>query len=367
MGASTAEEYGVRVAGWVVSSPGAPMAWTERDDVPGDGDAIVAVAGCGVCHTDLGFYYDGVPTRHGFPLVLGHEIAGTVVAAGRDATAWIGREVVVPAVIPCGRCAACRAGRGAVCPDQVFPGSDVHGGFGSHVRVPAHGLCRVPDLSDPAVNPARHGLADLAVIADAISTPYQAIQRSGLEPGDLAVFVGAGGVGGFGVQLAAAAGAHVIAIDVDDARLATMRQHGAALTLQASAQDAKALKAAVRRFAADRAIPSWRQRIFETSGSPAGQVTAFSLLAKGAYLSIVGYTAKKIEIHLSSVMAFDATVQGNWACLPEHYPAIVELALSGEIAIAPFVERRPMTSIHETFAEIHARGAARRVILVPER
>jgi 6-hydroxycyclohex-1-ene-1-carbonyl-CoA dehydrogenase len=66
-------------------------------------------------------------------------------------------------------------------------------------------------------------------------------------------------------------------------------------------------------------------------------------------------------------MAFDATVQGNWACLPEHYPAVVDLALSRKLDLASFVEHRPMTSINETFAEVHAKGAPRRVILVPER
>jgi len=355
------------VRGWTVSAAGAPMTLVERDEAPAPTEVIVEVAGCGVCHTDLGFYYDGVPTRRGFPLVLGHEISGTVVEAGTASQVWIGRQVVVPAVTPCGRCDACREGRGAICPEQVFPGSDIDGGFATHVRVPAHGLCKVPALDDPAVNRAGLALADLAVVADAVSTPYQAIRRSGLGPGDLAVFVGVGGIGGFGVQIAAALGAVVVAIDVDDLRLETMSKYGAALAVRGDLQDAKALKAKVRAFAAERGIPSWHYRIFETSGTPAGQAAAFQLLAKGAYLSIVGYTPKKVDLHLSSVMAFDATIQGNWACLPEHYPAIVELALSGRIAIAPFVDRRPLSSINSTFAEIHANGTPRRVILVPER
>jgi len=75
---------------------------------PGPGEVIVAVAGCGVCHTDVGYAYDGVPTRHTLPLVLGHEITGKVVAAGDNATDWLGRDVIVPAVISCGECPACR-------------------------------------------------------------------------------------------------------------------------------------------------------------------------------------------------------------------------------------------------------------------
>jgi 6-hydroxycyclohex-1-ene-1-carbonyl-CoA dehydrogenase len=174
-------------------------------------------------------------------------------------------------------------------------------------------------------------------------------------------------VGGFGVQIAATLGAAVVAVDVDDARLETMSHHGASLTLRGDLLDGKAMKSKVRAFAGERDIPSWRYRIFETSGTPAGQATAFNLLAKGAYLSVVGYTPKKVELHLSSVMAFDATVQGNWACLPEHYPAVVDLALSRKLDLASFVEHRPMATINETFAEIHGKGAPRRVILVPER
>ena len=90
------------------------------------------------------------------PVVTQYEMHGVedLVETGAAADDWAGRRVVVPAVIPCGECDACRAGRGSVCPTQIFPGNDVHGGFASHFRVPAHGLCEVPDLTDAARNPA---------------------------------------------------------------------------------------------------------------------------------------------------------------------------------------------------------------------
>ncbi len=183
---------------------------------------LVEVAGCGVCHTDLGFYYDGVPTRHAFPLTLGHEISGRVVAAGAGAEGWLARAGRRPGRHSVRRVRRVPAGRGQICPTQVFPGNDVHGGFGTHVRVPAKGLCRVPDLAKPQDNPAGLDLASLSVIADAVSTPYQAAVRADLQAGDLAVWVGVGGVGGFGVQISAALGAHVVAIDIDDDRLANL-------------------------------------------------------------------------------------------------------------------------------------------------
>ena len=356
----------MRITSWVVEQPGRPMARQTREDRPGPGEVIVETAGCGVCHTDLGFYYDGVPTRHPFPLTLGHEISGRVVDAGDGAEPWLGADVVVPAVIPCGQCAACRAGRGQICPTQVFPGNDVHGGFGSHVRVPARGLCRVPDVSDRQINVAGLDLASLSVIADAVSTPYQAIARADVTSGDLAIWVGIGGVGGFGVQIAAALGAFVVAIDVDDERLTRMRDFGASVCLNSAQMDTKAIRKRVREIADERRIPTWRTKIFETSGHPAGQVTAYALLTYGSLLSIVGYTAKPVEVRLSNLMAFDAVAQGNWGCLPEHYPAVVAMALSGRIALAPFVDRRPMSSINEVFDELHHRPARGRIVLIPE-
>jgi len=356
----------MRLSAWTVVEPRQPMVRQQRDESPGPGEVIIEVAGCGVCHTDLGFYYDGVPTRHGFPLTLGHEVSGTVVEAGSGAEDWLSKAVVVPAIIPCGDCPACNAGRGQVCPNQIFPGSDVHGGFATHLRVPAHGLCPVPDLDDPQVNAGGLELAALSVIADAISTPYQAVERSGLSSGDLAVFVGVGGVGGFGVQVAAARGAIIAAIDVDTDRLQLMSRHGATLTLDSADLDFKSVRDAVRELAREHGIPSWRQKVFETSGTDAGQATAFGLLGHGAYLSVVGFTPKKVEIRLSNLMAYDATAEGNWGCLPEHYPAIVDLVLSGKIALEPFIEFRPLSSINETFADIHERRVARRVILRPE-
>ena len=78
---------------------------------PGPDEVVVEIAGCGVCHTDLRSYYDGIRTKHALPLTLGHEISGHVIDSGANAMWWIDRAVIVPAVIPCGRCDACRRGK----------------------------------------------------------------------------------------------------------------------------------------------------------------------------------------------------------------------------------------------------------------
>jgi 6-hydroxycyclohex-1-ene-1-carbonyl-CoA dehydrogenase len=126
------------------------------------------------------------------------------------------------------------------------------------------------------------------------------------------------------------------------------------------------VRAAVRSFAEERRVPTWRTRIFETSGTPQGQVTAFNLLGHGGSLSVVGFTPAKVEIRLSNLMAFDASAIGNWGCLPEHYPAIVDMVLAGRIALEPFIERRPLAAINATFADLHEGRVRGRVVLIPE-
>src|SRR6185369_17762715 len=101
--------------------------------------------------------------------------------------------------------------------------------------------------------------------------------------------VGIGGVGGFGVQIAAALGAAVIAIDVDQSKLDLAAQHGAALALNVTTMDERELKKRVRSFSKESGKRGLGLKIFETSGTPAGQQTAFGLLDFGAHLAVVGF------------------------------------------------------------------------------
>lgn len=347
--------------GFRLMQPGKPLERFELPALdPAPDEVIVQVAGCGVCHTDVGFAVDGVPTRKPLPLVLGHEISGRVVAAGEQAAEWIGRTVIVPAVIPCGSCAACRAGRPTICRNQFMPGNDGDGGFATHVRVPGRGLCVVPEPLPPGTD-----VKLLSVIADAVTTPWEAIRRASVGPEDVAVFVGVGGVGGFGVQIAAALGAAVIAIDIDTEKRERAAHHGAGLALDPAGMSEKDLKATVRDFVKQSGRKGIGLKIFETSGTTTGQQTAFGLLDFGAYLAVVGYTARKAEFRLSNLMAFDATARGNWGCPPEQYPAALDLVLQGKVVITPYVEQHPLDEAPAIFDAVARHVIRRRVILRP--
>lgn len=348
---------------WQMTAPDKPLVKAGFEPFPpAAGEVVVEIAGCGVCHTDLGYYYGGVRTNHELPLALGHEISGLIVACGKGAQAWEGKTVIVPAVIPCGQCDACARGKGTICPNQKMPGNDIQGGFATHAVVPARGLCAVDEARLKAVG---LGLADVSVVADAMTTPYQAAIQAGIGKGDFVIVVGAGGVGGYAVQIAAALGATVAAIDVDQAKLEAISGYGAAITLNAREHDGRALKSALRSFAESQGLRSTEWIVMECSGSTAGQTTAFGLLNRGATLCVVGFTMDKCELRLSNLMAFHARALGNWGCPPELYPGALELVLDGKVKVGPFVERHPLDDINDVFAAAHEGALKQRAVLVP--
>ncbi len=345
----------MQVRGYEFAAVGQPPRPTTRTLEAGPSEALIQVAGCGVCHTDLGFLYDGVPTRHPAPLILGHEISGVVV--GGD-PAWIGKRVVVPAVIPCGECSRCRAGRSMTCKAQVMPGNDRDGGFATHCVVPSRGLCEVPDELPEGLS-----LAHLAVIADAVSTPYSALQKSGLQAGQVAIVVGLGGVGGYAAQLARAAGAYVVGLDIDP----TKREGSPAchLTLDPREHPGKALRRHVQGAAREEGVDPDAWVIFECSGTPGGQETAYGLLVHGATLMVVGFTLGKLALRLSNLMAFDARAIGTWGCPPELYPAIVQQVVDGRVDLLSHTELVPLDTIDRVFARVHDHACSKRQVLVP--
>ncbi len=323
-----------------------------------DDEALVKIAGCGVCHTDLSFWHFGVRTKKELPLTLGHEISGVVVE-GPDHL--VGCSVIIPAVLPCGDCDLCQKGRSNMCQNQRMPGNDFHGGFASHIVVPHKYLCEVPISMLE-----NYSLEQLAVVADAISTPYQVVKKSELEEGDLAIVIGVGGVGVYGALIAKIMGAKVLAIDIDDKKLASVKSHGIDAILNSKGMTNREVKAKVREIASELGAPKYGWKIFEISGTTPGQELAFSLLTYTSTMSVVGFTMDKLEVRLSNLMAFDAKLIGTWGCKPELYPEVVELIGSGKLKIKEFVETFPLSRINEVFNNTLNHKYSRRSVLVPD-
>ncbi len=322
-------------------------------------EVLVEIAGCGVCHTDLGYFFDGVPTVQKPPLTLGHEISGTVVAGDEK---WIGKEVLIPAVMPCRKCELCKTGRGNRCLSQKMPGNSIgiYGGFSSHIPVPSIDLCEIKNRGDM---PLEH----LAVVADAATTPFQAAKRAAIDVGDNVIVVGVGGVGQYIVQETKALGAStVIAIDIVDERLEKMLSYGADYVINASGKSPKDISGEIKAIRKEKGLPVYGWKIFEATGTAPGQNLALSLLSFTGKLIIVGFGMQKVEYSISRLMAFDAEIIGTWGCLPEYYPKVLDLVLSGKIALEPFVQTRPMSTISEVFEEAHSKPPEKRIVLVPD-
>lgn len=138
---------------------------------PAPAEALVKVAACGVCHTDLHYIDHGVPTFKKPPMILGHEVSGVIAALGEGVTRWKeGDRVLLPAVYGCGQCAMCRTGRENVCEKMVMFGNNVDGGYAEYILAPAKDLLALPDEI-----PLEEG----AIIADAVTTPYHAVVNRG--------------------------------------------------------------------------------------------------------------------------------------------------------------------------------------------
>jgi 6-hydroxycyclohex-1-ene-1-carbonyl-CoA dehydrogenase len=326
----------------------------------GPGEVLVEVAGCGVCHTDLGYLYDGVPTVVKPPLTLGHEISGTVVGGDE---AWLGREVLIPAVMPCRKCIFCKTGRGNRCLDQKMPGNSlgIYGGFSSHIPVPAIDLCEIKNRGDIP-------LAHLAVVADAGTTPYQATKRADFQPGDNVVVIGiGGGVGQYMGQIAKALGAGtVIGIDLTQEKLDRALNYGADFVINSRDKDTRAVAGEFKTICKENGLPGFGWKIFEVTGAKAGQEIGLSLLSFIGKLIIVGFGLGKVEYMMSRLMAFDAEIIGTWGCLPEYYPIVLNMVTSGKINIKDFVQTRPMSTIVESFEEAHKVPPDRRIVLTPD-
>lgn len=347
---------------WQMTEPGVLL----RTEIPmpdlKPGEALVEIKGCGVCHTDLSYFYMGVPTVDKPPMTLGHEISGVIVAGDRPE--MVGREVIVPAMLPCNNCDICRSGRGTRCLKQRMPGNSmgIYGGYASHIPVSIDALCPVPP--HPGIP-----LEYLAVVADAIATPYHAAQRAELKADDLVIVIGAaGGVGSFMTQVAKGAGARaVIGIDINAEKLELMKGYGADFTINPKNKSVKEIKELFKGFCKERGLPSnYGWKIFEVTGSKPGQELALALLSFVGKLIVVGYGTDETSYMMSKLMAFEADLIGVWGCLPSDYPKVLQLCLDRKIALAPFVESRPMSQIESVFDEAHHGKLKKRVVLTPD-
>ncbi|MFZ2046771.1 MAG: alcohol dehydrogenase catalytic domain-containing protein, partial [Trebonia sp.] len=317
----------------VYHGPG-QKAWEEVPDpeITDDGDVVVRVDATTICGTDLHILGGDVPeVTPG--RILGHEAVGTVVEAGDGVHRLTpGDRVLVSCISACGTCRFCREGRYGQCLDGGgwVLGHRIDGTQAEYVRVPYADTStyRIPD-----------GAADeeILMLADILPTGYEVgVLAGGVRPGDLVAVVGAGPVG-----LAAISGArlfspaHVVAIDLSDARLEAARHFGADVTINDSREDPmtviKDLTLASGRLGADVAI--------EAVGVPATFEMAVKLARPGGRIANIGVHGKPATLHLEEQWIRDITITTGLVDASST-PTLMRLVTSGQLDASRFITHR---------------------------
>ncbi len=331
----------------------------EMTDVPkpeiGPGDVLVQVRAVGICGSDV-HGYDGGSGRRVPPLVMGHEASGVVAEVGADVKeVKPGDRVTFDSTVYCGYCFFCRRGDINLCDNRQVLGVSTgeyrrHGAFAEFVSVPQRIVYKIPD----ALTFERAALIEPTTVA------VHAVNITPILLGDTAVVVGVGMIGLLTVQALRLAGCgRVIAVDVDDARLKTAGELGAAVQINSKTSDAVAqIKELTEGRGAD--------VVLEAVGATAPIQTALDSVRKGGTVTLIGNVSPKIELSLQSVVTRQIRLQGSCASSGE-YPACIELLGSGAIQVDPMISAvAPLSEGAQWFERLYNRDPnLTKVVLQP--
>lgn len=310
------KRYGARVRAAVYRGPGDLRIESVADPgEPAASDVLIHVARAAICGTDSSEWEHG-PVLARPPVVLGHEFTGTVVAVGSEVTGLeLGDRVVSGAGVSCGVCTWCRAGRTNLCAGYETIGFQRDGGLAEYVTSPA-AVCRVvpAGLSDEA-----------AATAQPCAVALHAVRRSGLARGQSCAVIGVGGIGAFIVAAAAAAGAApLIALDIDEERLATATALGAHVVADVRA-------GSIERAVAEATAGEGADVVIEASGAGSSPAAAITAARRGGRVLIVGLQAapRSIDLLDLAVREIELTTTVAHVCDVDLPEALSLLASSG--------------------------------------
>ncbi len=338
---------------------------------PGPGEALVQVQACGVCHTDLHYRQGGI--NDDFPFLLGHEAAGVVEAVGSDVTAVApGDFVILNWRAVCGQCRACRRGEAQYCfathnaaqkmtleDGTVLSPALGIGAFADKTLVAA-GQCTKVDPSAPATVAGLLGCGVMAGLGAAINT-------GGVKRGQSVAVIGCGGVGSAAIAGARLVGANtIIAIDVDDRKLANAKQFGATHTINSKDLDqdgvVEAVQGLTNGFGADVVV--------DAVGIPQTYKQAFYARDLAGTVVLVGVPnpTMMLELPLIDIFGRGGSLKSSWYgdCLPSRdFPMLIDLFQQGRLPLDKFVsETIGIDDVEAAFEKMHAGGVLRSVVVL---
>jgi S-(hydroxymethyl)mycothiol dehydrogenase len=335
---------------------------------PGPGEAVVRIQACGVCHTDLHYVKGGIGDE--YPYLLGHEAAGIVEAVGEGVTDVApGDYVILNWRAVCGECRACRRGRPWYCFNthnatqkmtledgtELSPALGI-GAFAEKTLVAA-GQCTKVDPAAPAEVAGLLGCGVMAGIGAAINT-------GSVGRGDSVAVIGCGGVGAAAIAGARLAGANtIIAVDLDDRKLATARDLGATHTINSSTTDAvEGIRELTGGHGADVVI--------DAVGRPETYQQAFYARDLAGTVVLVGVPnpTMQLELPLLDVFGRGGSLKSSWYgdCLPSRdFPMLIDLFLQGRLPLDAFVtETIGIKDVEAAFSKMHHGDVLRSVVTI---
>jgi D-arabinose 1-dehydrogenase-like Zn-dependent alcohol dehydrogenase len=327
-----------------VTAAGGDFALVEREfPEPGPGHVRIRVQACGVCHSDAITKY-GLFPGIAYPRVPGHEVAGVIDAVGADVPVFkVGQRVGLGwHGGHCNYCIPCRRGDFILCENGQISGISYDGGYADYVIAPANALALIPeDLSD----------VDAAPLMCAGVTTYNALRHAGARPGDLVAILGIGGLGHLGVQYAAKAGYHTVAIARGADKGPLAKELGAHHYIDSTATD----------FAAELQKLGGAAVILSTLTDAGSLSKAVGGLGPSGKLIIVGVPEKPFEVSAIPLVMGNREIRG-WAS-GTGMDSEDTLNFSALTGVKPKIETYPLEKAPEAFARMESGKARFRVVI----
>lgn len=300
---------------------------------PGPTEALVRIHRVGICGTDLHAFRGRQPFFN-YPRIPGHELGVEILELGNGvADLSPGDSCAVEPYLNCGQCIACRRGRPNCCASLQVLGVHLDGGLCEQILVPARKL-----------HPSRQLTFDQLALVETLGIGCHAVDRAGVEPGEFALVIGAGPIGLGVIRFAAAAGARVIVIEANEARLDFCRRHlGVPHALNASRDDLPGALAEI----GGGDLPTV---VFDATGSAASMMAAFEFPAPGGRLVFVGLVPGDLTFHDPNFHRRELTLLASRNARPEDFGRIIRLLESGRMDPTSWITHRAsLTAVPEEF------------------
>src|SRR3954452_15197946 len=310
---------------------------------PAPDGVVVEVAASGICRSDWHGWQGHDPSVI-LPPGPGHELAGTVAAFGAGVRRWrVGDRVTVPFVNACGRCVQCAAGAHQVCPDQTQPGFTHWGSLAQFVALD------VADINLVAL-PDALPMSPAAPLGCRYATAFRAVvQVAGVRPGEWVVVHGCGGVGLSAVQIAVAAGALVVAVDVSAGALELAQRFGAAATVHGD-DDVPAAVAELTGGGAHVSLDA-----LGAAGTCTNSVRSLRPRGRHVQVGLLPPAQARPEVPMDRVIALELALLGSHGMAAHAYPELLGLVASGRLRPRDLVTRE--IGLDDAGAALTAMGA----------